>query len=178
LLPKKPVLASSARVRRSTNEDHTASSDDREDSIDGAAESDGHSEMNRSTDRAKKSHGSAPESGDQAEVTADESGSTGGEDHRSPSPAPQGASRTQGGHFRGQANGNASTFADNATREPVMPPLMGRVVLYDNQAADAVPIFAVKQPVANELGLVLSALASKYSPVRSMFRFASLHNLR
>lgn len=152
LLPKKPVLANEGRVRRSINEDVTPVSDE---DLDGVA------------DETRHGKATAPDSGAEAEVTADESGDTGPEDHRSPSPAPQGASRTVGGHLRGRASGNVPNFGDTAIHHPVTPALMGRVVLYDNRAPDAVPIFAVKQPVAADLKSVLSSLATKFSPVRS-----------
>jgi hypothetical protein len=153
LLPNKPVLANQGRVRRSVNEDATAVSD--EDVNGGVAEETGHGET------------TAPDSGAEAEVTADESGDTGPEDRGSPSPAPQGASRTVGGHLRGRASGNAPNFGDAAVDGPVIPPLIGRVILYDNRAPDAVPVFAIKQPVATDLKSVLSSLAMKFSPVRS-----------
>ena len=172
LLPNKPALANLGRVRRSAN-DNDAFASDEEDSVneDKAVEGNGPSRANARADQADHADhaDAAQDSGDQAEVTADESGDTGGEDHRSPSPAPQGASRTAGGHSRGRAQGNAFNFGDTAAaRDPVTPPLMGRVLLYDNRAANAVPIFAVKQPVVADLKSVLSTLALKFSPVRSM----------
>jgi hypothetical protein len=45
---------------------------------------------------------------------------------------------------------------------------MGHILLYDNRAATAVPIFMVKQPVVADLKSVLSTLALKFSPVQSM----------
>jgi hypothetical protein len=50
---------------------------------------------------------------------------------------------------------------------------MGRVVLYDSRAANAVPVFAVKQPVAPDLKSVLSSLALKFSPIRSKLAVCS-----
>jgi hypothetical protein len=71
--------------------------------------------------------------------------------------------------LRGRAHGNAPNVSDTAAaRDPMTPPLMGRVLLYDNRAATAVPIFVVKQPVVADLKSVLSMLALKFSPVRSM----------
>ena len=111
----------------------------------------------------------APDSGD---GTADEGVDTGQEDHHSPSPAPQGASRTTGGVFRGHARGNAFKPGD-AVLDDLMPlPLMGRIVLYDKSAANAEPLCVTRQPVAADLKSVLSSLAEKFSPIRS--RFCSL----
>jgi hypothetical protein len=94
------------------------------------------------------------------------------EDRCSPSPALHGASCTDGGQFRGCAAGNAFTFGDTTTLDPISP-LMGCIVLYDSRAANAVPVFAVKQPVASDLKSVLSSLVSKFSPIRSKLAICS-----
>jgi hypothetical protein len=172
LLLNKPALANLGCVRRSAD-NHDAFVSNDEDSVDEneANERNGPSTVSARADQADQADhaNAAQDSGDQAEVTADESGNTGGEDRRSPSPAPQGASRTAGGHLRGRAHGNAFNFSDNAAaHDPVTLPLMGHVLLYDDRAANAVPIFAVKQPVVADLKSVLSTLAMKFSPVRSM----------
>ena len=83
-----------------------------------------------------------------------------------------GASRTEGGQFRGRAAGNAFTFGDTMALDTISP-LMGRIVLYDSRATNAVPVFAVKQPVAPDLKSVLSSLALKFSPIRSQLAICS-----
>ena len=163
LLPTKPLLANSAHVRRSTDEGDAVASDEDRDSVDGCKtdEEDRNVKADTSADRDE----AADDSAELADVTADESAS-GQDDRRSPSPAPQGASRTEGGRFRGRANGNVLSFGD-APAVDALCPLMGRVVLYDSRASNAEPVFAVKQPVAPDLKLVLSSLALKFSPIRS-----------
>ena len=167
LLPNKPALANSARVRRSADEGDAAASDELGDSVDEAEISEESNDVkaDASADRANQDEAAADDSADPADVTADKS-AIGQEDRHSPSPALQGASRTEGGWFRGRATGNAFKFGDTTVLDPSCP-LMGRVVLYDSQAANAVPVFAVKQPVAPDLKSVLSSLASKFSPIRS-----------
>jgi hypothetical protein len=174
LLPKKPLLANSARVRRSADEGDAVASDVDGDSVNGckADEEDGNIKTNTSANHASQDAAAADDSAELAEVTADE-GAIGQDHRRSPSPAPQGASRTVGGHFHGRANGNAPSFGDTSALDPLCP-LMGRVVLYNSRASNAVPVFAVKQPVAPDLKSVLSTLASKFSPIRSEF-FVSSH---
>jgi hypothetical protein len=176
LLPNKPSLANSARVRRSADEGDAVASDEDRDSVDGykTDEEDRNVKADTSADTsADRDDAAANDSAELADVTADESAS-GREDRHSPSPAPQGASCTEGGRFRGRANGNAFSFGDTPAVDALCP-LMGRVVLYDSHASNAEPVFAVKQPVAPDLKSVLSSLASKFSPIRSEF-FVSSHS--
>jgi hypothetical protein len=167
LLPVKPVLANFARVRRSVDEVDAALSDGEGNSVD---EAEADEEADRRADQGGRDQAADDPSVD---VTADDS-AVEQEDHRSPSPTLQGASRTDGGRIRGRAAGNAFTFGETTTVDPIVP-LMGRVVLYDSRAANAVPVFAVKQPVAPDLKSVLSSLASKFSPIRSESAIPSCH---
>lgn len=162
LLPNKPVLANPVRARRAPDEHDVAVSDDHGNSSDEVQDTKAKKGVHRAGGHA--AHRAEP-----ADITADDSG-TGEEDCRTPSPGLQGASRTEGGHFRGRASGNAPAFGDTAqdTGLDLVSPLMGHIVLYDSHAVNGAPLFFVSQPVAHDLKSILPALSSKYSPIRSM----------
>jgi hypothetical protein len=162
LLPDKPVLVNRVRARRALDEHDAAASDDHGNSSDEVQDT-------KAKKGVHRAGGHDTHHADPADITADESG-TGEEDRRTPSPGLQGASRTEGGHFRGRASGNAPAFGDTTqdTGLDLVSPLMGHVVLYNSQAVNGAPLFFVSQPVAPNLKSILPALSSKYSPIRSM----------
>lgn len=90
--------------------------------------------------------------------------------HRTPSPKPQGASRTEGGILRGRAKGNVFNFGD-ADEDPVpqapRAKVVGRVLVYEHGGAGAEPRFSMKQEVTSSLESVLVQLGDMHSPVRS-----------
>ena len=86
-----------------------------------------------------------------------------------PSPKPQGASRTDGGIIRGRANGNVFNFSDvekDLVPDQTQPRVVGRVLVYDDQKSDE-PCFSVKQEVTDNLKVILTCLGDRHSPVRS-----------
>jgi hypothetical protein len=87
-----------------------------------------------------------------------------------PNPQLQGASRTTGGILHGRAAGNVFNIGDavHVTANPeVQAVASGRVLVYDNNAADADPLFSMKHAITTDLKPILRRLADKYSPVRS-----------
>jgi hypothetical protein len=92
----------------------------------------------------------------------------------SPSHNLQGASRITGGVFRGRAYGNVFNLADSRDLEiAAASPVMGKVYLYDScvDPAKTKPKSAFKLKVTTSLGVVLSKLAEKDSPVRRKLLF-------
>ncbi|KAF8233142.1 hypothetical protein L208DRAFT_1218326, partial [Tricholoma matsutake] len=80
----------------------------------------------------------------------------------------QGASRTTGGVIRGRAYGNVFNLADSHDLETdAAASVMGKVYLYDScvDPATTKPKSAFKLKVMTSLGVVLSKLAEKDSPV-------------
>ena len=81
----------------------------------------------------------------------------------------QGASCTTGGIIRGNAYGNVFNIADlHDIEAQAAAPVMGRVHLYDScvDPANAKPKCGFKLKVTTSLGVVLTKLAEKDSPVR------------
>jgi hypothetical protein len=90
--------------------------------------------------------------------------------NRTPSPKPQGASRSEGGVFRGRAKGNGFSFGDagdDPTPEVVREKVVGRVLVYEDGTSNAKPRFGMKQDVTSSLEAVLVQLSTVHSPVRS-----------
>ena len=86
-----------------------------------------------------------------------------------PSPKPQGASRTDGGIICGHANGNVFNFGDveDHVLDQTRPKVVGRVLVYDDRKSDE-PCFSVRQEVTDNLKEILTCLSDKHSPVRSV----------
>ena len=87
----------------------------------------------------------------------------------SPSRNLQGASRITGGIIRGHAHENVFNFADSHDLEVnAAASVMGKVLLYDScvDPATTKPKSAFKLRITTSLGVVLSKLAEKDSPVR------------
>lgn len=91
----------------------------------------------------------------------------------SPSHNLQGASRITGGVFRGRAYGNVFNLADSRDLEiDTVASVVGKVHLYDSCVDDPAttkPKSAFKLKITTSLGVVLSKLAEKSSPVRRKF---------
>ena len=97
----------------------------------------------------------------------------------SPSKNLQGASRTTGGFSRGQALGNTFNIADTPDYEMDLDlslAIPGKVYIYDS-TSDLMeldpntmkPRRILKTDVSRTIAPVLTKLARKYSPIRSMF---------
>ena len=89
---------------------------------------------------------------------------------RTPSPEPlQGASRTEGGIFRGRATGNVVNMADldEQPAEPHPRDRTGRVLFFTSRDPDARPHLSMRHLVTPSLHSILSDLGNQYSPVRS-----------
>jgi hypothetical protein len=89
----------------------------------------------------------------------------------SPSRNLQGASRVTGGVIRGRAYGNVFNLADSHDLKlDAAASVMGKVHLYDSfvDPATIKPKSAFKLKITTSLGVVLSKLAEKNSPVRRM----------
>lgn len=87
----------------------------------------------------------------------------------SPSHNLQGASRITGGIIHGHACGNVFNFTDSHDLEVnAAASVMGKVLLYDScvDPATTKPKSAFKLRITTSLGVVLSKLAEKDSPVR------------
>lgn len=97
----------------------------------------------------------------------------------SPSKNLQGASRTTGGFSRGRALGNTFNIADAHDYEMDLNltlAIPGKVYIYDSRShltdldpTTVKPSRILKTDVSRTLAPVLTKLARKYSPVRSMF---------
>ena len=114
----------------------------------------------------------APANADDVELV-DTSHAADAPENLTPSPKPQGASRTEGGIFRGCAMGNVFNFGD-ADEHP-MPDqtrskIMGCVLVYDDRSSDD-PWFTMKHEVTPNLKDVLTHLSEKHSPIQSVYLF-------
>ncbi|KAF8806945.1 hypothetical protein BYT27DRAFT_7167214 [Phlegmacium glaucopus] len=91
-------------------------------------------------------------------------------------PRPYGSSRMTGGILRGHALGNTLNAADFQSSEPVLHPVIGKVLVYASTEDPAnlsvqnmKPTTFVKHQVTLSLRPVLSKVADKYSPIRSKY---------
>jgi hypothetical protein len=85
-----------------------------------------------------------------------------------PSPQPlQGASRMEGGIFRGHATGNAENMADLDEQPAEHHPgdRKGKVLFFTSRDPDAWPYLSMKHSVTPSLHSILSDLGNEYSPV-------------
>ncbi len=97
----------------------------------------------------------------------------------SPSKNLQGASRTTGGFSRGRALGNTFNIADASDYEMDLDlslAIPGKVYIYDSTSDlmeldpnTVKPRRILKTDVSRTIAPVLTKLARKYSPIRSMF---------
>ena len=83
----------------------------------------------------------------------------------SPSCDLQGASRTTGGIFRGQVQGNVFNFADSVKIKDQEGPVMGKVLIYTTHITltETTPFMVLKHEVTQHLGPILNKLAICYS---------------
>jgi hypothetical protein len=92
----------------------------------------------------------------------------------SPSGSPehnlQGASRITGGILRGRADGNVFNFADANVIADKKTPIMGKIHLYTSPVNPTTtpPTMSLNHAVVPALAPILSDLAERFSPVRSM----------
>jgi hypothetical protein len=85
----------------------------------------------------------------------------------------QGASRTTGGIFRGNATGghfkwgDAPQFVDHESEFQSAP--MGKVLLFASRDEDAQPHLSINTQTVSQLPTILKKLSAKYSPIRSKY---------
>ena len=104
---------------------------------------------------------------------ADASHAAEASENLTPSPKPQGASRTEGGIIRGRAMGNVFNFGDadeDLRPEQTRSKIIGCVLVYDDRSSDN-PWFSMKHEVTPNLKDVLTHLSEKHSPIRSVYLF-------
>ena len=88
----------------------------------------------------------------------------------------QGASRITGGVMRHRADGNVFNFADADVISNARTPVTGKIHLYTSPVNPTTnqPNMSLNHAVVPALTPILSDLAERFSPVRSMFFFSSL----